>query len=148
MIRTKRSPYKRMITDINITPFTDVCLVLLIIFMVTATTLTKESTLRLNLPKAVTAETPLPISVTVKITHDQQMYLNYDQYSNLVTFATLESKLRELYTAHGAQVLVVKADEGVPYKLVIHTIDTARKVGLTQIALATREPEAVKKTTP
>ena len=141
MIRTRRSPYKRMITDINITPFTDVCLVLLIIFMVTATALTKETNMRLNLPKAVTADSPLPASVTVKINHDQQMYLNYDQFSSQVTFAELETRLRELRTEHGARLLVVKADEGVPYRLVISAIDTARKVGLDQIALATREPE-------
>ena len=137
MIRTKRVASIRMIKDINITPFTDVCLVLLIIFMVTASALTKESNLRMNLPKASTAEAPLSASVTVRITSDQQIYVNDD----LVTEATLKPKLKWLRDTVRTDLLVIKADEGIPYRLVIETIDFARQVGLDKIALATRQPE-------
>jgi len=58
MIRSHLRHTHRQISEINITPFTDVCLVLLIIFLVTANTLTRESSVRLNLPKAVTNTTP------------------------------------------------------------------------------------------
>ncbi len=138
MIRSKRAPGVKLITGINITPFTDVCLVLLIIFMVTATALTKETSLNLNLPKASTPKQPLPTSVTVRITHEQQVYVNKDQ----VTFATLQDRLSQLRARLNTNTLVVKADEGVPYRLVIQTIDLARQVGLDQISLATRQPDA------
>ena len=143
MIRTKRSPHKRMITDINITPFTDVCLVLLIIFMVSATALTKETSLKLNLPKSSTANTPMPVSVTVKIAQNRDIFLNYDQVSDkIASFDMLAARLQAVQAARGVKLVVIRADQGIPYQLVISTIDAARKVGLTEIALATQEPDA------
>jgi biopolymer transport protein ExbD len=138
MIRTKRSDRVKMIKDINITPFTDVCLVLLIIFMVTASALTNEASLRINLPKAATApDTQLPANITVRITRERELYVN----SQLVTGDTLATTLRTLHLQSGARLLVVRADEGIPYRDVVTVIDTARHVGLDQIALATRQPE-------
>ncbi|MHB9129842.1 MAG: ExbD/TolR family protein [Armatimonadota bacterium] len=139
MIRTRRAPTRKMITDINITPFTDVCLVLLIIFMVTATSLTKESSLKLKLPQASPTEAPLPSNITVRITRDQQIYVNAD----LVSLSTLSNAIKTRHEKYGADLLVVKADEGVPYRLVVTTIDMARQVGVNQFALATRQPEGV-----
>ena len=137
MIRSKRSDKVRIIKDINITPFTDVCLVLLIIFMVTASSLTKETSMNVNLPKAATADTPLPASVTVRITRDMKVYVNKD----LIDYAILKPTLQKMHDTYDTELLVVKADEGIPYRLVIETIDTARQVGITQIGLATRQPD-------
>ncbi len=140
MIKTRRSKNSGTITGINITPFTDVCLVLLIVFIVTAHALGKESSLRLNLPRAATARTPLPTSVTVKITREQQVYLD----NTKITMGTLGQSLKEARGRNGVDLLVVKADEGIPYRLVVTAIDVARKVGFDQIALATRQPEPVR----
>ena len=138
MIRTKRPQFVKMISDINITPFTDVCLVLLIIFMVTASALTRESSLRVNLPRAATAEVPMASSLTVRITRDQELFLNYEK----VTFGTLGPLIARHHEKYGTRLLVVRADEGIPYRLVIWAIDIARQAGVDQIALATREPES------
>jgi biopolymer transport protein ExbD len=137
MIRSKSSRQVKFISEINITPFTDVCLVLLIIFMVTAPEMVRESQFHLNLPKATTAEAAMPTSVTVRITPEQQVYVNNAESS----FATLQADIRAVHEKTGARLLVVKADESVPYKLVITTIDTARSVGVDQIGLATRKQE-------
>jgi biopolymer transport protein ExbD len=137
MIRTRRSKQSSQISGINITPFTDVCLVLLIIFLVTAHAFTRESSLRLNLPRAASAQTPLPTSVTVKITREHQVYLD----DTRISLDTLGQSLKQARGRHGVDLLVVKADEGIPYRLVITAIDVARKVGFDQIALATRQPE-------
>lgn len=137
MIRTRRGKQTSQISGINITPFTDVCLVLLIIFLVTAHTMAKESSLRLNLPRAATAKAALPVSVTVKITHDGQVFLD----NTRVTLESLGRHLKEARAQHGVELLVVKADEGIPYHYVVSTIDAARKVGFDQIALATRQPD-------
>jgi biopolymer transport protein ExbD len=140
MIRLKRPNANRHIFGINITPFTDVCLVLLIIFMVTASALTKteEGNLRLNLPKAVTAETPMPQSLTVRITANAEYLLN----NMPVEASAVEAEMRRYHDEHQVRLLVVRADEGIPYRMVVETIDSARKVGLDQIALATRKPAA------
>jgi biopolymer transport protein ExbD len=137
MIRTRRTKNNNTITGINITPFTDVCLVMLIIFIVTAHAFTKESSLRLNLPRAASAQTPLPASLTLQITRERRVYLD----TTPVTFETLGQRLKQARGSGRADLLVVKADEGVPYRLVITAIDIARTVGFDQIALATRQPE-------
>ena len=136
MIRTKRNKSIKLITDINITPFTDVCLVLLIIFMVTASALTKETSLRVNLPKSATATDALPTSVTVRITSDRHIFVNDIPVTSL---ADMEAKIAAYHKQFGTRLLVVRADEGIPYQMVINTIDVARKVGVDQIALATRQ---------
>ncbi|HOS42603.1 MAG TPA: biopolymer transporter ExbD [Armatimonadota bacterium] len=127
----------KFISEINITPFTDVCLVLLIIFMVTAPEMVRESQFHLNLPKAATAEAAMPASVTVRITPEQQVFVN----NTASSFATLREDIRTVHEETDARVLVVKADETIPYRLVIETIDTARSVGVDQIGLATRKQE-------
>ena len=139
MIRSKSSRQVKFVSEINITPFTDVCLVLLIIFMVTAPEMIREEKqFHLNLPKAATAEMPMPASVTVRITPDQQVFVN----NSVSSFATLPEDIRKIHEATGTRLLVVKADETIPYRLVIETIDVARSVGVDQIGLATRKQEA------
>ncbi|MHB0939008.1 MAG: ExbD/TolR family protein [Armatimonadota bacterium] len=138
MIRTKRSDKVRIIKDINITPFTDVCLVLLIIFMVTASALTKETSMNVSLPKATTADTPMPASVTVRITKDLQFFVNTEK----IDHAMLGPKLKQMRDSYNkTTLLVVKADESIPYHYVIETIDIARELGYVQTGLATRQPD-------
>jgi biopolymer transport protein ExbD len=76
-----------------------------------------------NLPRAATAEVSLASSLTVRITRDQQLYLNYEK----VTFATLGPLIAKHHQEFGTRLLVVRADEGIPYRLVIWAIDIARQ---------------------
>jgi len=137
MIRTKRSDKIRIIKDINITPFTDVCLVLLIIFMVTASALTKEKSLELSLPKSSSANVRLDSSVTVRIDQAQQLYVN----DNKVTDVQLMPRLKAMRDKYGTKLLVIKADGRVPYQRFISVIDAGREAGIAQYGLATREPD-------
>lgn len=138
MIRSRRGTQNKLISGINITPFTDICLVLLIIFMVTATALSEESSLKIRLPKAATADTPMPSSLTVRIGADRAMFLN----NFPVTMATLPAKMRAVQQQSDVKLVVVKADEHLPYQMVIDVIDVARNLGIEGIALSTRVPEA------
>jgi len=137
MIRTKRSDKVRIIKDINITPFTDVCLVLLIIFMVTATTLTKGASMNVNLPKAVTADKPMSASVTVTIKPGPQFTVNNEK----VAYAALAPKLKQLHDTYKTDILVVDADKGIPYQYVIGTIDIGRQIGYVHVGLGTQRSE-------
>jgi len=137
MIRTKRTDKVRIIKDINITPFTDVCLVLLIIFMVTASALTKEKSLELDLPESSTADVLLDSSVTVRIAQDQQLYVN----DNPIAYTELPSRLKAMRDKYGTKWLVIKADGHVPYQRFISVIDAGRKAGIAQYGLATQEAE-------
>lgn len=138
MIRLSRPKQATMISGINITPFTDVCLVLLIIFMVTASALTSERALKMSLPQTSSAS-PLPESLTVRIDAGQQLYLD-DQP---VTAAQLESALRTAHESSGVRLLVVKVDEQVPYGIYYQVIDTASRVGIDNIAAAGRNVDGV-----
>jgi biopolymer transport protein ExbD len=77
----------------------------------------------------------------VRITRDQQIYLNDAR----VTTVKLAGVMQTYRTRHGINSLVLKADEGIPYRLVIQVIDTARLVGITDVALAARRPDEVVK---
>ncbi len=138
MIRAKNLQVHKPISGINITPFTDVCLVLLIIFMVTANIFINENSLHITLPKADSTQTTMPKTVTVLVTIDNQFFV--DKLS--VTREKLQAVLQQRQQETNSSLLIVKADEDAPYKYVIFAIDTARKVGLTDIALATQLNQA------
>lgn len=141
MIRTKRSDKIRMIKDINITPFTDVCLVLLIIFMVTASALTKEKNLPINLPKAVQGQAPEAATVTVRIASESEIMVNEQPVKHEDLKAVLQARYQSYDKDNPNSVIVVKADENIPYRLVIETIDIGRQVGYARVGLAAREPD-------
>ena len=128
------------ISGINITPFTDVCLVLLIIFLVTAPSLTHEKSVDMKLPQAVTPVSQIPKTVTVHVDRN----LQFDVNNEPVTASTLMTKLSGYHKLDNTSLLVIKADENVPYRYVIFTIDAARQVGFDDFSLATREPDAAK----
>ena len=66
------------IVDINITPFVDIILVVLIIFMVTATYIAEES-IKVNLPEAATGEATEDISLAISMDATKQMYLDGEE---------------------------------------------------------------------
>jgi len=134
MIRTNRAGKPKMIEEINITPFTDVCLVLLIIFMVTMPKIILERSMKLNLPKTSNQKELVPKEVTVLITHDKTIWLNDKR---VASFVDLGEKLAAIHQTDGTRKLVVRGDEDIPYKLVVKTIDVARGVGVDQVHLAT-----------
>lgn len=141
MIRTKKSQNNKMITNINITPLTDICLVLLIIFMVTANALAKKDearNLRIKLPQAATSETKTPNNLTVRIENADSIYVNDEK----VDFTTMGQKIDDYRAKYQTEMLVISSDENVPYKLVITTMDIARQHQINQIAFAARLPEA------
>jgi biopolymer transport protein ExbD len=129
MARPRRS--RRVFSDINITPFTDVCLVLLIIFMVTATFLTQSSGMNVDLPKAASAQNLPPKSVEVTVTRDGAMYL--DGLS--VTKPQLTGMLYAKLLRASLKTVVIKADAEVPFRHVADAMDVACSLGA-EITLA------------
>jgi biopolymer transport protein TolR len=139
MIRTRSSKSGKIITGINITPFTDVLLVLLIIFMVTASQLFKnESQFQISLPKGQGSTTELPRSVIIMISRDQKIKVN----DELIMLSDLSGKLKYLNRGNTVKNLVIKADEKIPYGTAIKVMDDAGKAGISGISLVAQiEPE-------
>jgi biopolymer transport protein TolR len=122
------------IDGINITPMVDVILVLLVIFMVTANFLKKES-ININLPKVQAADPNVAQSTQVAITRDGKLLLEGQATDEQKLFKTLErdSKLRPNMR------VTLSADETLPYKTITQMMGIIRKAGITRIALSVKK---------
>ena len=133
-----RKPDGKIISDINITPLTDVMLVLLIIFMVTATFFVAEPAMRVSLPSAVTgtteAEDTRDIAVTISETGEVGVNGKMVRMQDLVQ--ELLNAAREI---EGKKVVRIRGDKDVRYGAIIYVMDAARLVGLRHVALATEK---------
>jgi biopolymer transport protein TolR len=127
---------RRPLSDINVTPFVDVMLVLLVIFMVTAPLM--QQGIPVELPKTQTAGLTLeqePLVVTVK--RDGSLYLEDAR----VELAELPDKLDAVLRERGDDEVFLRADGRVAYETVARTLAILRKAGARQIGMVT-EPEA------
>ncbi len=126
------------ITDINVTPLVDVMLVLLIIFMVTATYIVNQS-INVNLPKAKTGKDIAAKNLAFVLDKDSNLYLNGEK----ITFGDIETRIgRELKKdAPGPLQALIAADRDTPHGAVIKLIDTVRKNGITDFAINVQAEE-------
>ena len=129
--------------DINITPLTDIFLVLLIIFMVTTTAIAEagheEGGFEVNLPEGAQGETqPVTRDVTVAVLADGRSVVAGEVVD--------EARLRTIFTdarSGSAQTTVLfQADEGVAHGRVVALMELARSAGLSRLAIATRSERA------
>jgi biopolymer transport protein ExbD len=123
-----------VVTGINITPMVDVMLVLLIIFMVT-TQFVSESGLKINLPKAATAEASPTASLMVSLNEQGDLFLMEEPVDLNGLKANLE---REVGLNPGVRVTVA-ADGQVAYDQVIGVLDAVKQSGITKVALASQQ---------
>jgi biopolymer transport protein ExbD len=124
-------------SEINITPLTDIFLVLLIIFMVTTTAIHEadRSGFEVSLPKAGKGADPAPVrDLTVAILADGRTVLG----GRVVEAAALAEAFDAARARSAATVVLVQADEGVPHGRVVAVMDLARRHGLARLAIATR----------
>jgi biopolymer transport protein ExbD len=118
------------ITDINITPFVDIILVVLIIFMVTATYIVAPS-IKVNLPDAATGENTEQSSLGVTLTADGKLYLNGDE----VTEAQLRESIQVEKAKNKEVICLIAADRTVLHGDVVHIIDVVRQEGVAKFAI-------------
>jgi biopolymer transport protein ExbD len=122
-----RSP---IVAEINITPLTDIFLVLLIIFMVTSAAMV-ESGAKITLPE-VDATSAQPREVTIAVTPTQEIYVN----SQLTPYEELEAVLRGLISARPDIPVVLEGDREVLFGEAVKILSIAQKAGATQVAIA------------
>jgi biopolymer transport protein ExbD len=136
--RGKRSGPK---AEINIVPFTDVVLVLLIIFMVSASFLgvNAKAGMNVNLPSAKSSEPAQPgKEIEIIVTKSNSVSIN----GNRVAVADLPGALNALRKQLKIDLVIIKADEKVVYDRIVKVMDAVKLAGLDKIALATElEPE-------
>jgi biopolymer transport protein TolR len=123
------------LSEINVTPFVDVMLVLLIIFMVTAPMM--QSGIGVNLPQAETESAPAEEGLTLTITKDRYIHME----ESLINQFLLEQRLKEYFYGKAKKVVFLRADEGLDYGYVIHIMDIIKKAGVEVIGLVSEPPE-------
>ena len=119
------------IVDINITPFVDVVLVLLVIFMVTAHFIVNKG-MKLELPKASSAE-QLQNQKTFNISIGKTGEFMLD--GKLTTVEGLKAAAQEATKSKAKVVAMISADKDSVYNSVVIVMDTLRSEGITDFAL-------------
>ena len=122
----------RYMSDINVTPFVDVMLVLLIIFMVTAPMMMEG--VEVNLPKTTTKsiktrEDPLILTVNKK----REIFIE----NHRITLEELETKVKKIFKYRREKEILLKADREVPYGFVIKVIAGVKKAGIDKLGMIT-----------
>ncbi len=119
-------------SDINVTPFVDVMLVLLIIFMVTAPMMIEG--VNVSLPEA-TSE-PLPAEqdqLIITIDKNNQVYINDYQ----VTLDFLREKLIKILDGRIGQEVYLKADKNISYGMVVRVMSEIKGAGIEKLGMVT-----------
>jgi biopolymer transport protein TolR len=125
------SRQRRFLAEINVIPLVDVVLVLLVIFMVTAPMLYRG--MDIKLPTSASNTIKPEIRVVLTIEKDQRLYLDKDQ----VSVAQLERKLRLLKEERKDVSLYLRADQDVPYGVVVQVMDGVKKAGIEKLGMVT-----------
>jgi biopolymer transport protein ExbD len=118
------------ITGINVTPLVDICLVLLIIFMVTTPMIMKPS-INVNLPKASSSDQSSPGELSITISKSGEIFANGKK--------VLEIELKDMATSLVASKpelqAMISADKDTPHGTVIGVIDIIKGVGVKKFAI-------------
>ncbi|MBI2069943.1 MAG: biopolymer transporter ExbD [Elusimicrobia bacterium] len=120
------------VTGINVTPLVDVCLVLVIIFMVTAPIL-NQSTLSVDLPKAKTKEGEEKSNVTITITKDKRWAVNEQEIAADEIEKVLPARIRQTPD----KLVVIKADQEALHGELLSAMRAAKNAGAKSITIAT-----------
>ena len=123
---------RSVLSEINVTPFVDVMLVLLVIFMVTAPLL--QQGIDVNLPKAKGKELPTEERITLIINKNRIIYMN----DNPVSLQQMRRKLDAISELNPNVFL--KADKDVPYGFVVQVMGEIKDAGIEKLGMIT-EPK-------
>ena len=130
----EHDPDEGIVAEINITPLTDVFLVLLIIFMVTTSVVASQSK-QVDLPGAEVSDTT-PQGVTVTVSPDGEILVDDQPTSEANLYAVLEAALAD----SREKLVILRGDKQVLLGKAVSILDLAQKAGATGIALATKPP--------
>ena len=131
--------HRELMSDINVTPFVDVMLVLLIIFMVTAPMMIEG--LNVDLPEA-TAKPLDSEKEHLVITIDKELLVYINDFK--IGVDSLGDKLNKMLQGRSDREVYLKADKTIPYGIVVQVMAEIKKAGIEQLGMIT-EPAVLEK---
>ena len=118
---------------IDMTPMIDAVDLLLIFFMITSSII-KDPSININMPKAESSESQPDKDLVVTLGKTGELFLNETKILKKNLYRTL----KYLHKKNGRNYLIIRADEGADYGKVVNLLDIARLAGIENAALATR----------
>ena len=137
-MRSNRRTKNRLMNDINVVPYIDVMLVLLVIFMVTAPMMNPG---QVDLPQVSKSATPAPAPLEVIIKKDSSLALRDHSRGDdetRLTRAELISLLKARQGEKAEQSVVISADKSVRYEEVINIMDVLQQQHVKKVGLLTQ----------
>jgi biopolymer transport protein ExbD len=119
-----------IVAEINITPLTDIFLVLLIIFMITSSAMI-ESGGKVNLPKAVATQSESR-GTTVTLTPKKDIFVNQKKVSE----ESLEKALQDVLNNNSNKTVILRGDKDVLLGETVKVMSIIKRAGATEIAIA------------
>ena len=136
-VAARGSRGRRSMNEINMVPFIDVMLVLLIIFMVTAPLITTGV---VDLPSVgKSANRPTSV-VEIIVGGDEKLRVRVDQKEpEGVALAQLAARVRDKQAGNAEVPVVISADKGVRYEVVVRVMDTLQRAGVKRVGLSVKQ---------
>ena len=128
-MRKYRRPY---LAEINVTPFVDVMLVLLVIFMITAPLM--QHGMEVQLPKASIAPIPIKEIPTITLKSNKKIFWKQEEQANLMG---LTRNVEQYIQAHKEGGVYLRADKTLDYGFVMHVLSTVKQAGGQNIGMVT-----------
>jgi biopolymer transport protein ExbD len=124
------------ITDINVTPFVDVVLVLLVVFIVTAKLIVARG-VEIDKPKAATGG-DVQSTLRVSVDKNGDLFVNGDKYAS---DPAAIGRIKEIAATTSKPKAIIAGDRKTAYAGVMHAIDLVQQAGVTAIALENERPQ-------
>ncbi len=130
-MESRLRPKAKLMSEINMVPFTDVVLVLLVIFMVT-TPFLFQGAFQVKLPKVAAPSPNLPETFTITIAQGDKVYVNDKETS----MDDLQGKLKDLIARKPGSLVMINADKNVSHGTVMGVMSEAYQAGITKVGVA------------
>jgi biopolymer transport protein TolR len=130
---SSRGRGRRTINEINMVPFIDVMLVLLIIFMVTAPMITPSM---VDLPSVGKAAKQPDQVIQIVVQKDDSLEMVNDNKTQKINLDSLANTVRMAQTGQANSAVVISADRNVKYEMVVKVMDTLQRAGIQRVGLS------------